>query len=127
MIAHFQCVIVEHRDTSFKAVLPREVRVRYTKYGPRPLPKSIRDQRYFSVSAPFKDFESPDDFLEAVGKCLDKCIQDGEVMGLEELRNSIEAECGFRVGEVERTMKFPQKTSNDFLDLDEMFEGGKYR
>jgi hypothetical protein len=122
MIAHFQCVIIENQDTSFKAALPKEVRVRHTKYGPRPLPKSIRDQHYFSVSAPLKDFENPEDFLEAVGRCLDQCIQDGTKMGLEELRYRIEEEYGFRVGAVERTMKFPEKTHKGSRELDEMFE-----
>ncbi len=126
MITNYQCVIVETGDNSFKIALPGEIRVKYTKYGPRPLPKSIRDQSYFSIQTSMQSFETLEEFLRVVGKILDRLLKDGKIMSLDQIRAQIEKDSGLRVGAVEKTMKFPPKTSNDFLDIDEMFEGDKF-
>ncbi len=125
MITHYQCVIIETGDNSFKIALPGEVRVKWTKYGPRPLPKSIRDQSYFSIQTSMKCFESLEEFLSAVSKILDRLLREGENISLDRMRAGIGKDSGFRVGAIEKTMKFPPKTSNDFLDIDEMFEEPK--
>ena len=125
MITRFQCVIVENKDTTFKIVLPGEIRVKYTKYGPRPLPKSIRDQSYFSIQTPMKGFETLEEFLNAVSKILDRLLQDGKKMSLDQVRAGIEKDSGFRVGAVEKTMKYPEKSDDIFKDLDDIFERSK--
>lgn len=125
MITRFQCVIVENKDTTFKIVLPGEIRVKYTKYGPRPLPKSIRDQSYFSIQTPMKGFETLEEFLNAVSKILDRLLQDGKKMSLDQVRAGIEKDSGFRVGAIEKTVKYPEKSDDIFKDLDDIFERSK--
>lgn len=125
MIIHYQCVIIETGDNSFKIVLPGEIRVKYTKYGPRPLPKSIRDQSYFSIQTPMKGFENLEEFLNAVSKILDRLLQDGKKTSLDRVRAEIEKSSGFRVGAVEKTMKFSEKSHKGSSDFDEIFEPTK--
>ena len=125
MITRFQCVIVENKDTTFKIALPGEIRVKWTKYGPRPLPKSIRDQSYFSIQTPMKGFETLEEFLNAVSKILDRLLQDGEKMSLDRVRAQIEKDSGFRVGAVEKTTKYHEKSDDIFKDLDDILERTK--
>ena len=126
MIAHYQCVIVENKDTGFKAALPGEIRQKYSKYGPRPLPRSVRNQQYFPVSAPFNDFESPDDFLLEVSKYLTTFIQDGTVTDPETLRRRFHEESRFRVGEVGPIVKPREKSDRDLIDLEDIFDRAKF-
>jgi hypothetical protein len=125
MITHYQCVIIETGDNSFKIALPGEIRVKYTKYGPRPLPKSMRDQSYFSIQTPMKSFETMEEFLNAVSKILDRLLNDGKKMSLDQVRAGIEKDSGFRVGAIEKTVKYPEKSDDIFKDLDDIFERSK--
>ncbi len=125
MITHYQCAIIETGDNSFKIVLPGEIRVKWTKYGPRPLPKSMRDQSYFSIQTPMKGFENLEEFLNAVSKILDRLLQDGKKISLDQVRSGIEKDSGFRVGAVEKMVKYPKKSDDIFKDLDDIFERSK--